>query len=64
MGCAGRGVKGSNEGVGWVERSETHRGHLPAVGPRMGFASLYPSYKVRCTESPGCAGRDAGAGLS
>jgi hypothetical protein len=26
--------------VGWVERSETHRGY----GVMMGFASLYPSY--------------------
>jgi hypothetical protein len=64
MGCAGRGVKGSNEGVGWVERSETHRGHLPAAPPRMGFAALYPSHKARRPISAGGAGRDAGGGLS
>src|SRR4029077_21104279 len=38
--CEGRRVVG----VGWVERSETH---LPPAGrglPKMGFASLNPSY--------------------
>jgi hypothetical protein len=47
MGCETRAVKGRQgvqSGVGWVERSETHRGSSPAAGSMMGFAALYPSY--------------------
>jgi hypothetical protein len=30
--------------VGWVERSDTHQRHTPVL---MGFASHYPSYRLR-----------------
>ena len=36
-----RGVTG--EGVGWVERSDTHRFLASRL---MGFAALYPSYET------------------
>src|SRR5262249_30699150 len=39
---------GEVEGVGWVERSETHH-HAPRV---VAFASLYPPYKPWLTTAP------------
>jgi hypothetical protein len=50
---------GRGRRMGGAQRN--HRGHFPAARPRMGFAALYPSYKV-CRRKR--AGRDAGGGLS